>query len=328
MIRLRAAMAAGVAVLLIAAAALAAPLWVYAISLALFGLPHVLVELRYVDQRFAARLPRWVVVWFAVGLLAVAALRALAFAGVDLGIGLARPELALGVGLVAILVPIAAARAAAATAALAFFVGAALLWGLIYAPIPTLVTLALLHNLTPIGFLAERLRGRERAVALSAAAIVFVFVPALMVALPLLPVVATGPFATGDLAQHLHAFVPQAWIGSAVGERLFAAAAFLQVMHHATVIGVLPRLGGGAETQGAVLSWPSRRAFALGVGTLGALAAVAFTLDFGSARSGYGIVAAVHAWVEIPVLLAACALAPAAMRQPALPDPAASASAA
>ncbi|MCA8965223.1 MAG: HlyC/CorC family transporter [Planctomycetes bacterium] len=60
-----------------AVAATLTPLWTYAVSLALFGLPHVLVELRYVDERFAARLPRRTTAWLLLGLVCVAALRAL-----------------------------------------------------------------------------------------------------------------------------------------------------------------------------------------------------------------------------------------------------------
>ena len=53
-------------------AAVAAPLWTYAVSLALFGLPHVLVELRYVDRAFAPGLGRRMVRAVLVGLGAIA----------------------------------------------------------------------------------------------------------------------------------------------------------------------------------------------------------------------------------------------------------------
>ena len=50
---------AGMGALLVGALAVsvAAPLPTYVLTLALFGIPHVLVELRYVDERFGARLP-------------------------------------------------------------------------------------------------------------------------------------------------------------------------------------------------------------------------------------------------------------------------------
>jgi hypothetical protein len=41
------------------------------------------------------------------------------------------------------------------------------------------------------------------------------------------------------------------------------------------------------------------------VGLAGAVAFVAFVADFAGARAWYGVIAAVHAWVELPVLLLA-----------------------
>jgi hypothetical protein len=305
--------AISVAVALVALASAQAPLWVYATTLALFGLPHVLVELRYVDERFSGRLPRGTLLWLGVVLLGVAALRTLAFAGA--GGSLVRAELALGVGLVAIAAPLLLARANPIGSLLAFAVAGSLLAGVVYAPLPTLVALALLHNLTPVGFLAERLQGRARRRALLAAAVVFFVVPTVLVSAPYLPTVVDGPFATGELSHHLHAFVPAPWIGTTFGERLFAAAAYLQVMHYAVVLGVLPRLGGGDQRTQALAPWPRPRTFAVAVALVTAIAAASFAFDFASARSGYAIFAAVHAWIEIPMLLVACALGPAAVRE-------------
>lgn len=305
---LRAA-AAAAAVALVALAAAQAPLWVYAVSLALFGLPHVLVELRYVDERFSGRLPRGALGWLGAALLAIVAVRTVAFAG---GGALVRTELLLGAGLVAIAAALAIARASAAGAGLALLTAGALLAGVLYAPLPTLVTLALLHNLTPVGFLAERLRGRARRRALLAAGVVFFVVPTAIVLYPFFPPVVSGPFAVGELSHNLQAFVPAPWIGTAFGERLFAAAAYLQVMHYAVVLGVLPRLGGGDRRARTALPWPRRRTFAAATLLTAAVATGAFAADFFGARAGYAVFAAVHAWIEIPLLLAACALRPTA----------------
>ena len=294
-----------------AMAAAHAPLWVYATTLALFGLPHVLVELRYVDERFSARLPRGTLTWLVCGLGAVALLRLLAFLGVEGP--LVRAELALGVGLVVVAAPLALARANPAGSALALLTAGGLLAGVVYAPLETLVTMALLHNLTPVGFLAERLRGRARRRALGAAFVVFFAVPAVMVRAPFLPEVVGGPLGTGELSLHLGAFVPSPWMGTALGERLFAAAAYLQVMHYAVVLGVLPRLGGGDQQARAVTPWPRPRTFALAIVVIGAIGAASFATDFAGARAGYAVFAAVHAWAEVPVLLVACALRPAAL---------------
>lgn len=316
--RAAASCAAIAAIAATACAAAAAPLWVYATTLALFGLPHVLVELRYVDERFSARLPRGALTWLVVGLGLVALLRFLAFAGATGP--WARAELALGVGLVAVAAPLAVAAPRPTAAALTTLVAVGLLFGVVYAPLETLVAMALLHNLTPVGFLAERLRGRARRRGLAAAAVAFVLVPAAMLAAPFLPQVTAGPPGVGELSRHLGAFVPSPWLGTAFGARLFATAAYLQVMHYVVVLGVLPRLGGGDQQPRAVAPWPRRGPLALGM-LLGAssVAAAAFAADFAGARAGYAVVAAVHAWVELPVLLVACALGPAPARaaQPA-----------
>ena len=292
----------------VAVAAACAPVWVYAVSLALFGLPHVLVELRYVDERFSGRLPGRALAWLGAGLLCVAGLRVLGASGY--AGPLVRAELAFGVGLVAVAVPVLACRSTALGAPLAVGVAGILVGGVVYAPFETLVCFALVHNLTPVGFLAERLRGRARRRALCAAAAVFLLVPAIMVAAPFVPLLLRGPLAVGGLAEHEGAFVPALWTQTAFGARLFAAAAYLQVMHYAVVLGVLPRLGGGEATSYAVVPWPARRTFALGVVALGLVAAGVFVRDFFGARAGYAVFAAVHAWVEIPTLLVACAAGP------------------
>ncbi|MFK7739767.1 MAG: hypothetical protein AB8H80_05540 [Planctomycetota bacterium] len=312
----RPAIGIGLALWTLLAAALAtlAPLWVYAVSLAVFGLPHVLVELRYIDLRFAARIPRWALRWLLGGLLLVALLRLAAFLG--MGGSLVRLELSLGIGLVAIAVPIAIARTSRAGAAIGFAVAGSLLAGVVYAPLETLVLLALLHNLTPVGFLAERLRGHQRRWAMLACAAAFAVLPACIVAWPIAPTLLEGPLATGSIEHHLHAFVPAALHGSTLGERLFAAAAFLQVMHYTVVIGILPRLqaaASGTAKVATIVPWPrGTRLFASTVVALGVAAALSFALDFGKARSGYAVFAAVHAWIEIPILLLACCAAPSA----------------
>jgi hypothetical protein len=50
---------------------------------------------------------------------------------------------------------------------------------------------------------------------------------------------------------------------------------------------------------------------------LSLVGAVGYALDFSEARLWYGVVAAVHAWIELPALLVA--LAPALSRRAAVP---------
>jgi hypothetical protein len=290
-----------------AAAAAIAPIWTYAISLALFGLPHVLVELRYVDERFAARMPRNLILGLGVGLAGIVLMRAFGLLGAGTSDERITLELVLGVSLIAVAFPL---LRRAKTSPLAIAVGGGLLFGIIYAPIATLVTMALLHNLTPVGFLAERLQGAERRRAMALCAIVFGVIPAAILILPASVTMLTGPLTVGHLDDHISTFVPPALLGTTFADRLFAAAAFLQCMHYAVVMHVLPRLSGGTEATSAVVPWPKQRLFTAVVVAVGLLMTIGFIANFRSARSVYSMFAAVHAWIEIPVLLIACAVLP------------------
>lgn len=297
-----------------AVAAVQAPLWTYALSLTVFGWPHVLVELRYVDERFTARVPRRLAAVLASGLAAIVALRMLAATGAAASWPRTSLELLLGCALVAATVPALAnvARAPLAVATLgAFAVGLAL------APFDTMVVFALLHNLTPLGFLAERLRGARRTAALGLGGIVFVLVPLLIGSGALRALCTacfggwteTGPLSSGTLAEHLPVFVVSSCLGTATAVDLFAAGAYLQCMHYAAVLHVLPALGGGDEAALARVRWqrPGPRLLLFGGG---AVLAVGFLVDFAATRPLYGIAAALHAWLEIPILLLACGLPP------------------
>ena len=298
-----------------AAAAAIAPVWTYAISLALFGLPHVLVELRYVDERFAARMPRNLIAGLGIGIAGIVLMRA--FGLLDIGTSDERItlELLLGVSLIAVALPL---LLRSRTSPLAIAVAAGLLLGILYAPIATLVIMALLHNLTPVGFLAERLRGSERRRAMLFAAIVFGVVPAALLVMPTSTTLLTGPLSVGHLDDHIATFVPPALLGTSFADRLFATAAFLQCMHYAVVLHVLPRLSGGTETAFAAIPWPKRRWFQAAVIAVGLLMTIGFVANFRGARSVYSMFAAVHAWIEIPVLLIACAVLPHKDSEPAV----------
>ncbi len=312
---------AGVAVVATAIAACVVPLWTYALSLALFGLPHVATELRYVDERFGARLRPSTFHGLALLLAAIAVLRALGLAGAGDSLQRAMVELGLGAALVAVTLPMLAARGPVFAGAGGALVAAAVLaaWR---APLDAIVVLALLHNLTPVGFLGERLRGAHRRKALFACAAVFAVIP-LLIASGIAPawcerlgfaLLESGPPRVGELELHLGAFVPPAWRSDEVGLDVFRAAAFLQCMHYAVVLHVLPRLGGGEETRGARLRWPKPRRFRIASLWTGALFSVAFAATFTDTRAFYGVFAAVHAWIEIPILLLACAVRPIAFR--------------
>ena len=302
-----------------AAAAALAPLWTYALTLALFGLPHVLSELRYIDARFGARLVGRFGTQVAVLLAAIVLLRCAAWAqlgSADLRCAL---ELVLGAGLVLTLAPMLRGssplvRTSVAAVALIGIAAASL------APLEALVWFALLHNLTPIGFFAERLRGAPRRLALWTCALVFGLVPLWIAGggvgalLGALGATATdsGPAALGGLRANLGALVPPNLVLTEAAPGLFAAVAYLQCMHYVAVLWVLPRLGAGDAQAGPSRPWGARPLTygPLQLAWCAALALpLAFAVDFGATRLVYGAFAAVHAWVEVPVLLSVCAAA-------------------
>ncbi len=302
--------------------AIAFPLPVYALTLGAFGLVHVLAELRYVDLRFAGRLPRRLVGEWTLLLGAVVVIRALAMTGALAGPPRAVAELAV-VGLLALsvlrLVRDAGPRGAR-VGGLAGLVVLLLLFGSAAAPFETLVVLAFLHNLTPVAFLAERTSGDARRRVLSACAVLFGLVPLLIATGGPRRALAAGGWdgaalavpGVGGVADHLGAFVPS-WIGGAAAVDLFTAAVYLQCLHYAVVIGVLPRLV-PAEARRGIVPWPGRSRFVLLLAVVGAVGLFAFARSFAGTRELYGVFAAVHAWVEVPVLLAAPALVAAAPR--------------
>lgn len=299
---------AGALVLLAALLAVLLPLGTYTLSLAVLGLPHVLAELGYVDARFSARLGRGQTGGLAALLAGVAGLRVAGLLGWLPGPTLAALELGLVVALAALALP-ALARRGVAPLGVGLLLVAALATGVVAGPAPTLVVLAFLHNLTPAGFLAERLRGPARTRALLACALVFGALPVaiasgrLHAALGAGPALDATPFASaGGLERHLGAFVPAPWLDRAWAVPLFSAAAFLQVMHYAVVLHVLPRL---APSRRGPLATPGRAALVVGLAGLALLPL--FALDFALARRVYGVAAALHAWLEVPVLLLALA---------------------
>lgn len=289
-------------------AALAAPLAAYVFMIALFGVPHVLSELRYCDERFSARAPRR-------ALLAICAiLSVLAGARIAEGFGflagsIAVPlELSLGVALTAVATWCMPKRYLLGAVA-----GVVLTCGAIFAPITTFLIFAWLHNLTPLAFISEILPRRERLRSLVALSVPFIALPAL-VASGLLQdfvhgafgyTVANGPSLFGAGHSPTGAFLagnlpfPDALT-------LFSAALVAQAMHYFSVIVVMPRLLERAGKTGASLApWPSWKRFYIAIALFG-LTMLAFNAaSYQTARLTYSTFAAIHSWLELPIFLIA-----------------------
>lgn len=280
------------------------PLLAYTTSLACFGLAHVVVELRYVDARFGRRLPRSLWTSSALLLGGVVVLRALRLAGVFVDHGVAL-ELALVAALLAVGAALAMSQRVVGVigAILAGVVGT----GVVVAPIETLLTLAVLHNLTPLGFVVERAAPSSRGRAFVVGAAVFIGVPLLVATgLPAALLsehvdVEARFFSARPLGEHLGVYL---WPSLADDERAvswFSAAVCAQLLHYGAVLLWLPRTLDQKDRP--ALPWPSWPALIGALVVVGGGLTIHFAVDFVGARAAYGLPAAVHAWIELPLLL-------------------------
>ncbi|MEO0841413.1 MAG: hypothetical protein AAF063_21210 [Cyanobacteria bacterium J06643_5] len=304
------------AILLILTAAftsVAFPLATYTLTLASFGLAHVLTELRYVNSRFNQRLNIDLQRKIFVLLLVIVNLRISQLLGVINASTSVPLELICVIGLVILVVPILKIKDWK-LAILGILVCTILSVGVFWIPTLMMLLLAVLHNLTPIGFIAEKLRGLERKFALSICLIVFVLIPSIIISgypyhyLSSLNLVAPSAniLQAGNLQLHLGAFIPQQLHESFIAIHAFSAAVFLQCMHYAVVLGVLPNWE--RNTKNSFLVWNRQSIFEKVVIFLSTLISIYFAQSFTDARKLYSIAAAVHAWVEFPILLLALAV--------------------
>jgi hypothetical protein len=294
--------------LLIAIASISFPLAVYSIGIACFGLTHVLTELRYVNQRFSSRLVPGLQIIFGLLLIAVVGTRCLAIGNVLS----AEVGLAIELGIVGLLVLMVLPNlwSSGWSGRLAIFGSMAfLIFGTWYAPLATILVFALLHNLTPIGFLFERLQGVQRKQAMLICLGAFVLMPVLiMTGLPDRLLSSLGIvfrdmnfFQLPSLFSQLGAYVPPVVQQQAWATHYFCAAVYLQCLHYLVVIGLLPRLGGGSAMKSP--AWLTTNQFNWVLIGLSTMLWVWFTKSFVDARRFYGLIAAIHAWLEIPILL-------------------------
>ncbi len=180
-------------------------------------------------------------------------------------------------------------------------------------PYETTIGFSILHNLTPLGFLWQILPEGRRSTPMAAALLGFVGLP-LLVASGLAREVfaaagmfsAADPLGAGPLWSHLYVYVPRSVLHGPHAVDLFSASVVAQIGHYFSVIVVLPLLLAREEPGARGLApWPRGRWFWLAVSVLGVIAVARFAQGFVEARALYGILASVHAWVEIPLLILA-----------------------
>ena len=282
----------------------ALPLLVYGTSLAAFGLPHVIAEMRYVYGRFRSRWSTGFLTLIGIILTSIVVLRVLWWLQF-VSKGVAKPlELAFVALLIAITLPVLWKKHIG-SALLGFCLLVGVAWGTATVPVLTALSLAVLHNFTPIGFFYEALPAPKRRRAMVLCMGVFVGIPLVIASglpLRLLQNLAlAAPESTlldlGPLAKHIGVYVPSAWHAESFALPLFSAVVFAQCMHYAAVIHVLPRIQPCAQR--------TQRTWGIVLVMIGGATLATFSMDFFWSRRAYGLFAAVHAWIEVPILLAA-----------------------
>jgi hypothetical protein len=286
----------------------AAPLAAYVWLIALFGIPHVVAEMRYCDERFAGGTARPALALIGVLLAALATTRMLGTYGVVPGSIGGPLELILGATLA-----VAAALFMRRWRLLGFGIAATVIFGALYYPLATFLIWAWVHNLTPLGFVADALPRGQRWRAIALLCIPFFALPA-FVALGGLDWIAfhvfghdaaRAPSAFGAGFEPLKAFLPpRTPMDHALP--LFQAAVISQVMHYVAVIALLPRLlQHGAAREGRLAPWPSWPVFYAALALAGLASTAFYAIDFREARSAYALFATLHSWIELPIFLMA-----------------------
>jgi hypothetical protein len=304
-------------VLVSAICAVAFPLATYTFTLATFGLTHVLTELHYVENRFDQRLShnlRLRILWLLLFIVGFRTLQVFDLIPIWASVPI---ELSCVLGLVLLVIPVLGKKDWRLVT-LAIAICAILTLGIFWTSTIILLLFANLHNFTPIGFIFEKLQGREKRRAILPCLLVFAAIPLVILSgLPdhLLSSIGlvswdVSLFPIGDLESYLGAYVPPLFDG-AIAIHLFSAAVFLQSMHYAVVIGILPKWENPSKKPAnnhLPPFWYQQNQFRWLVLFLSILLLIVFIKSFTHARAIYGIAAAFHAWLEIPILLLALVL--------------------
>jgi hypothetical protein len=287
----------GTAIVLISLlSSIAFPLATYAMTLATFGIAHVAIELRYIDSRFHQRWGANIelrLIWL---VLSIAVLRLSGIFGWIDGRLAQILELCVGLGLV-ILATQHLYRHSWRQGSIGVIVGCLLGIGILVDSIATSIIFAILHNLTPIGFILERQGWTSRRILWSCATI-FGLLPLLILLYQFSPLPHL-PIETN--LSYLGAFVAPAWQGSSLAYPLFSAVAFLQCIHYGVVIGLFSQWT--PKQSPTLIPWFLNTYFYLVLAGISICFWIFFQHSFVLTRAFYGIVASIHAWIEIPLLL-------------------------
>jgi hypothetical protein len=285
--------------------ALRLPIATTVLGLALFGVLHNVLELRYVVGRFSSLLAGTFLALVLALITGVLVCRLIPGGAVTRAAEIVLCYALLGVAAVrvwrgrpAVLTAAGAVLALAAATSLAF-------------PAYHFVVLTHLHNVVPLFFLWEWSRAMAspgRRSAFRASTVVWVVgVPALLLAGGLDRWLDSSPAAVAGFGvdRLAGAVTPPAWLSTDLAMRFLAVFAFMQTMHYVVWVGLLPRFApeAAAGFSARVPALRGRRVWLLGLAGAGAFG-ILFALDYASGKTLYAAAASYHAYLEFPVLLA------------------------
>jgi len=314
----------GVASVVALVAAVRLSLDVVVFGLLVFGVAHLGFEVRYITGRYRPMLQGRVLVGVSVALIAIVAGRLVAA-----GTWWTQTEIVILAGALVwvLLVHVEDVRRRCAGLAAVATVAVLALW---FTP-AWFVTQAWLHNIIPVVFLWQWSRliedrgGRNlfRGITLGWV----VLVPVAILAGAFDPLLRAGTAPAGQIAQAggiTATVVPPAWQVDIWSARLLAAFAFLQLLHYTVWLWHFPRADRSAtQTFEATVVGHALRSWRLPALLLGVSAVLALVawFDYRSGRGMYTSMAAFHAYLEYPVLLALAIGVPSVRRSTRAPAP-------
>lgn len=283
------------------------PLFTYSTALAVFGFAHVVFEMRYLQRRFQSTISRGFLIYSGILLVLIALLRILlisdsieSFLGLKLELGLVASLCLPGFFIAKDIWTKNPSKNKLAMIVFSIIIYVAFALGIVFSPTLILLGFALFHNFTPLVFITEACPRGQRIPLLSATLFVFIILPLLMVlGPPAIPQFEWSILPTGPLMNHLSVYIPAALHQQPWAERAFSAFVFAQCMHYGATIYLYPRF---QLFHNGDRLWTNKYSLII-VLVLCCLTTLPFFQNFYNARSFYGIFAALHAWIEIPLIL-------------------------
>lgn len=277
------------------------PLPLYLVSLALFGLPHVVWEMGFLRCRYAGRWPRrwWLALW--IVLLVQGCVRGAVWLGAYSSVASQIVDLLslLVLGLIVAAAP-AGVGWRVRSAGLIVTVG---VWLLLERGkvLEALLVLSILHNFSPLAMVWDMARDRsqDRGIGIIAMVMTGLFLLPLLLAFSgwsgaIQPAVLAGQMPL------LQTQWPAQW-GTTHQQAILSAIVLAQCLHYYSVIVLLPHMQQQRTGEPVLPRWARFATWATVALTL-----IYYAMDYRGARNLYAVVAGIHAWLEWPVLLMAC----------------------